>query len=127
MTDSLAYFADARDRAAFDKLAAENPFLALETLSAPVALRIATALCYADDVSTLCRCLSFGDRLAGRIEYFAVKPATSSWLDGGTFASFGYREGLECPDTFAAFQESAWAYLDVLDAREAAERSGKVG
>ncbi len=95
-----------------------NPFVALERLQPAVAERIATALCYADDVHTLCRCLSFGDRLVGRVEYFAVKSATSAWLDGAWLEGFGFREGLECKETFGALQEAASAYLDELDTRK---------
>jgi len=109
---------------------ANNPFFLLETQSAAVAHRISLALCYADDVHTLTRCLSFGDRVAGRIEYFAVQSATNAWLDGAWLAPLGHREGLARAETFRALQEAAWAYMDVIDARADAERAvaaGKVG
>jgi hypothetical protein len=104
---------------------ATNPFMALEAHKPAVAERIATAFCYADDVHTLSRCLSYGDRLAGRIEYFAVLTATVNWLDGEVFAAYGYREGLESKEIFDAVQGMAWDYLDALDKRTVA--AWKVG
>ncbi len=113
-----------------------NPFTALEAMKPEVAERIALAFCYAGDRWELGACLGYGDRIAGRIEYFAVASATISWLDGAVFVPYvgqnGGLEGLDDPDTYDALQGLAWDYLDALDkraeaARTAAVAAGKVG
>ncbi len=109
-----------------------NPFTALEAVKPEVAERIALAFCWARNRWELGACLGYGDRLAGRIEYFAVASATIGWLDGAVFVPFGGLEGLDDADTFDALQGLAWDYLDALDkraeaARTAAVAAGKVG
>ncbi len=108
-----------------------NPFTALEAMKPEVAERIALAFCYARDRWELGACLGYGDRIGGRIEYFAVKSATISWFDGAVLAPFvddrGI-EGLDSRERFDALQGMAWDYLDALDKRdEAARRAEKVG